>query len=177
MGAGNKVHGSFLEKILYELIILCKSGISIRIVFSPVKFDRKNCFSHGNRRVWGNHTRKNVKNLMTRWTASSRKEEFCHSSEAWRTCVMAESRVAINLPPVQPGWHSLTVDTHIHSLQVLFLLLSLSFMSFLFICLSLVSLRSHLLLFFFFFLTRTNKGCRFRPWSPCFHPPSSLPHP
>ena len=35
---------------------------------------------------------------------------------------MAESRVAINLPPVQPGWHSLTVDTHIHSLQVFFLI-------------------------------------------------------
>uniref|UniRef100_A0A7S4L7K7 Choline/carnitine acyltransferase domain-containing protein n=1 Tax=Paramoeba aestuarina TaxID=180227 RepID=A0A7S4L7K7_9EUKA len=30
---------------------------------------------------------------------------------------MAEAHVAINLPPVQPGWHSLTVDTHIHTFQ------------------------------------------------------------
>ncbi len=31
---------------------------------------------------------------------------------------MAESRMAILIPPVEPGYHSLTVDTHTHTLQV-----------------------------------------------------------
>eukprot|EP00211_Chloroparvula_japonica_P003854 CAMPEP_0119132870 /NCGR_PEP_ID=MMETSP1310-20130426/12483_1 /TAXON_ID=464262 /ORGANISM="Genus nov. species nov., Strain RCC2339" /LENGTH=790 /DNA_ID=CAMNT_0007123535 /DNA_START=42 /DNA_END=2411 /DNA_ORIENTATION=- len=31
---------------------------------------------------------------------------------------MAESRSALNLQPISPGWHSLTVDTHVHTPQL-----------------------------------------------------------